>query len=207
MWSLIIILIAIFLIWLILKVYFEKFDTVIAYTGGLGSGKTFKGVTQSIKLLKKNRFSVKFNNFKNRFLNIFRVEKKPINNEIPMLYSSIPIFIKVRKRKFKLYNLVKLKYKYWVVYNQNNEIKIERYIKRAEYEEMKSKNLITDINVDLWIESSLELTVGHLLLQDRIVSKCVVFLDEIGGFVSQYEYSNLINSSRALITLRLLYSY
>ena len=62
MWSLIIILIAIFLIWLILKVYFEKFDTVIAYTGGLGSGKTFKGVTQSIKLLKKNRFSVKFKN-------------------------------------------------------------------------------------------------------------------------------------------------
>lgn len=190
MWSVIIILIVIFLIWLVLKVYFEKFDTVIAYTGGLGSGKTFKGVGQSTKLLNRNRFIVKFNNFKNRILNLFRVEKNSIVNEIPMLYSSIPIFIRQSNRKFKLYNLVKLKYKYWIEYNQNNEIKIERYIKRQKFEDMKSKNLIADVNVDKYIESSLELSVGHLLLQEHINYKSVVFLDEIGGFVSQYEYNN-----------------
>lgn len=190
MWSIIIILIAIFLIWLILKVYFEKFDTVIAYTGGLGSGKTFKGVGRSINLLNRVRLSVLFGNIKNGIYNLFHKEKKAIIKEVPRLYSSIPIFIKQKSRKFKLYNLVKLKYKYWLDYNQKYEIKIERYIKREHFEDLKNKGLISDINVDKYIESSLELSVGHLLLQEHISYKAVVFLDEIGGFASQYEYNN-----------------
>lgn len=76
MWSIIIILLGILGIWLVLKAYFEKYDTIIAYTGGLGSGKTFKGVQQSIKLLRKNRFKVRIYNVKTRFLNLFRKEKK-----------------------------------------------------------------------------------------------------------------------------------
>ena len=190
MWSIIILLIAIFLIWLVLKVYFEKFDTVIAYTGGLGSGKTFKGVQQSIKLLRRVRFSVKFNNLKNCIYNIFHCEKKSIIKDTPRLYSSIPIFIKQKRRKFKLYNLVKLKYKFWLEYNQNNKLKIDRYIKREDFEELKAKNIVLDINIDKYIESSLELTVEHLLLQEHIGYRPIVFLDEIGGFVSQYEYNN-----------------
>lgn len=190
MWSIIILLVAIFLIWLVLKVYFEKFDTVIAYTGGLGSGKTFKGVQQSIKLLRRVRFSVKFNNLKNRIYNIFHCEKKSIIKDTPRLYSSIPIFIKQKRRKFKLYNLVKLKYRFWLEYNQNNEFKIDRYIKREDFEELKAKNIVLDINIDKYIESSLELTVEHLLLQEHIGYRPIVFLDEIGGFVSQYEYNN-----------------
>lgn len=190
MWSIIIILIAVFLIWLVLKVYFEKHDTLIGYTGGNGSGKTFKGVQKSTKLLKLNRLSVFFDNLKNRFFNLFRVEKKCINKEVPRLYSSIPIFIKQSRKKFKLYNLVKLRYKYWLEYNQKNEIKIERYIKRELFEELKSKSIITDKNIQLFIECSLELTSEHLLLQEHINCKSVVFLDEIGGFASQYEYNN-----------------
>lgn len=192
MWSVIIIIVAIFLIWLVLKIYFEKHDTIIAYTGGLGSGKTFKGVQQSIKLLNKNRFQVKFNNIKNKIFNVFKKEKKSISNEIPMLYSSIPIFIKQKGREFKTYNLVKLKYSYWVEYNKDKEDtdKIDRYIKKQKFEDMLSKNLITKSNIDKYIESSIELTEDYLLLQSHINYRSIVFLDEIGGYVNQYEYNN-----------------
>lgn len=192
MWSIIIILLGVLCIWLVLKAYFEKHDTIIAYTGGLGSGKTFKGVQQSIKLLKKNRIQVKFTNVKNKILNIFRKEKKLINSEIPMLYSSIPIFIKQKNREFKTYNLVKLKYSYFVEYNNNkdNFDKIDRFIKKQQYEEMLLKKLITKSNIDKYIESSIELTEDYLLLQSHINYKSIVFLDEIGGYVNQYEYSN-----------------
>lgn len=177
MWSVIIIILAILLIWLVLKIYFEKHDTIIAYTGGLGSGKTFKGVNQSTKLLNKNRFIVKFNNIKNKILNVFRKEKKLIINEIPMLYSSIPIFIKQKSREFKLYNLVKLKYSFWVDYNKDKEdiCKLDRYIKRQDFEKLKEVGVLTNSNVDKFIESSIELTEDYLLLQTHINYKSIVF--------------------------------
>lgn len=190
MWSIVILVIAIILIWLILKVYFEKFDCIIAYTGGLGSGKTFKAVQQSVKLLRKNRFIVKFNNLKVRFFNLFKVEKKNIENDIPMLYSSIPIFVKQSSREFKYYNLVKLKYKFWLNYNSNNDDKIERYLKRVEFEKLLDSGVLKKSCVSKFIESSIELTEDYLLLQSHINHKSVVFLDEIGGYVNQYEYSN-----------------
>lgn len=190
MWSIIIILLVILGIWFVLKVYFEKYDTIIAYTGGLGSGKTFKGVQQSIKLLRKNRLKVKFYNIKTRFLNLFRKEKKLVVTEIPMLYSSIPIFIRQKRFEFKMCNLVKLKYSYWVDYNNNNNSKISRYILRSDYELMLSNNIIKRRDVSRFIESSLELTEDYLLLQKHINYKSIVFLDEIGGYVNQYEYNN-----------------
>jgi len=205
MWSIIIIIIAIFLIWLILKVYFEKFDTIIAYTGGLGSGKTFKGVQQSVKLLKLNRFKVKFNNLKIKFFNFFRKEKKCINNEVPLLYSSIPIFIKQKNKAFNMYNLVKLDYDFWNKYNidKSEFEKIDRYIKRKDFELLKDKGLLSNNNVAKFIESSFELTEDYLLLQTRLNRMSVVFLDEIGGYVNQYEYSNpnVINALDEFIRL------
>lgn len=190
MWSIIIILLVILGIWFVLKAYFEKYDTIIAYTGGLGSGKTFKGVQQSIKLLRKNRLKVKFYNIKTRFLNLFRKEKKLVVTEIPMLYSSIPIFIRQKRFEFKMCNLVKLKYSYWVDYNNNNNSKISRYILRSDFESMLSNNIIKRRDVSRFIESSLELTEDYLLLQKHINYKSIVFLDEIGGYVNQYEYNN-----------------
>lgn len=186
MWSLILIIIAIILVWFVLKIYFEKYDTIIAYTGGLGSGKTFKGVQQSIKLLKRNRIRVKFNNFKTRMYNLFHNEKRKLIKDVPMLYSSIPIFIRQKHRYFKYCNLVKLKYKFWCEYNKSHNNKLERYIK---YVDLDVLNIDTKY-VSMFIESSIELTEEYLLLQKKVNIKSVVFLDEIGGYVNQYEYNN-----------------
>lgn len=81
MWILILVLIvvAIFLI----VTYTIKYDTIIAFTGGLGSGKSFLSCKYAIKLLRKNRFKVWLYNL------FHRKNKRPR----PLLYSSIPVKI------------------------------------------------------------------------------------------------------------------
>lgn len=76
------ILAIIFILWLIIRPYAIRHDTVALYTGGLGSGKTLIGVQDCLKLLRKNRLKV-------RWHNLWHKTKK----ELPMLYSSIPIRI------------------------------------------------------------------------------------------------------------------
>lgn len=102
---------------------FNTFDTVVAFTGGLGSGKSFMSVDMSIRLLRRQRRKVLFHNLlhpKERW-------------EKPLLYASIPV--KVSKK-----------------------------------------------------EMATILTDAHLLLQERIVPRSVVFIDEIGGYCSQFDY-------------------
>lgn len=74
------------ILFLIIKPYFIKYDTVVAFTGGLGTGKSFMSVQTAIRELKKNRWKTKFYNFK-QF-----IKRKP-KLEKPLLYSSIPIRI------------------------------------------------------------------------------------------------------------------
>lgn len=102
---------------------FNTFDTVVAFTGGLGSGKSFMSVDMSVRLLRRQRRKVWFHNL------LHPKEKW----ERPILYSSIPV--------------------------------------RVGRKEMAT--ILTD---------------GHLLLQERIVPNSVVFIDEIGGYCSQFEY-------------------
>lgn len=71
------------LIIFLIKQYCIKYDTVLAFTGGLGSGKSFLSVEMAICLLKRNRRRVKW-------YNIFH-KKAPRSK--PMLYSSIPVRI------------------------------------------------------------------------------------------------------------------
>lgn len=102
---------------------FNTFDTVVAFTGGLGSGKSFMSVSMAIKLLRRQRFK--------RWLhNLLHPRDKW---ERPILYSSIPVRVSRR-------------------------------------------------------EMATILTDGHLLLQERIVPNSVVFIDEIGGYCSQFDY-------------------
>lgn len=79
-------LVVVFVLWLKIKPYFIRYDTVVGFTGGLGSGKTFESVRLSIRELKKNRFRV-------RIYNLFQSLKKQPCLPLPMLYSSIPIRI------------------------------------------------------------------------------------------------------------------
>lgn len=122
MWIIIVILIVVAIImW---RSYsFNTFDTVVAFTGGLGSGKSFMSVAMAVKLLRRQRFKVKLHNF------LHPKDKW----ERPILYSSIPVRV---KRK----------------------------------------------------EMATILTDGHLLLQERIIPNSVVFIDEIGGYCSQFDY-------------------
>ena len=63
------------------KSYIRKYDTVVAYTGGLGSGKSMLSTETAIKLLRRNRRKVARHNFRHPR------HKKPK----PLLYSNIPI--------------------------------------------------------------------------------------------------------------------
>lgn len=124
MFEIILFVILIVILWRIASSYrLKTFDTVLAFTGGLGSGKTFLSVQQARRLLRKKRFKVKL-------YNTFHPKDRLPR---PLLYSSIPV--------------------------------------RVSKEEMAVK-----------------LTADHLLLQKQIVLNSVVFIDEVGGFCSQFDY-------------------
>lgn len=75
--------IGVFILVRIIKPYtLHTYDTVVAFTGGLGSGKSFLSVKTAVKLLRRKRREV-------WFYNVFHKDKLPR----PLLYSSIPVKI------------------------------------------------------------------------------------------------------------------
>ena len=121
MW--LILIIAVMLIVFIVRPYVINYDTVLSFTGGLGSGKSLISTQMAVRLLKKNRLKVFFHNL--------RHPKKRIPR--PILYSSIPLRISKK-------------------------------------------------------EWAYQLTAEHLTLQARLPEKCVVFIDEIDSFASQFDF-------------------
>lgn len=71
------------LLFFFLKPYFLKYDTILAFSGGLGAGKTYLSVINARVLLFKNRSKV-------RIYNMFH---KKHRLPIPLLYSNIPVRI------------------------------------------------------------------------------------------------------------------
>ncbi len=100
MWLLIVLVIAVIL-WIIIKPYFIKYDTVIGFTGGLGTGKSFMSVETAVRELKKNRFRTKIFNF-------FHSKKK--RQPLPELYSSIPVRYKLKPFKWTYANVLKVEH-------------------------------------------------------------------------------------------------
>jgi len=90
--GIVICLIAIVILFLIIRPYFIKYDTLVSFTGGLGSGKTFKSVETAIVLYKKQRFRV-------RCYNLFHPKDK---QPLPELYSNIPLKIGFKKYAIRL---------------------------------------------------------------------------------------------------------
>ena len=75
----------VFVLWKLFTSYrLKTFDTVVAFTGGLGSGKSFLSVDMAIKLLRKQRRLVWFKNL---------FKKKGEKLPRPLLYTSIPVSI------------------------------------------------------------------------------------------------------------------
>ena len=82
MWLLIIpVLLIIF--YIVVKPYTVKYDNIVCFTGAIGSGKSLNSTETAIRLLKKQRASVKWNN-------LFHPRHKL---PLPMLYSNIPLRI------------------------------------------------------------------------------------------------------------------
>lgn len=85
-------IVAVCIIIIIIKPYIISYDTVLAFTGGLGSGKSLLSTQYALKLLRKNRWKVRFHNIRH-----------PRNKwEKPMLYSTIPFRISRREWANKL---------------------------------------------------------------------------------------------------------
>ena len=91
--SVIVIVIIICVVLWFIRSYRLRYDTVIAFTGGLGSGKTYLSVSTSIKLLKRQRFKVAIHNFLEKIKGILIKAYVPDFWERPLLYSSIPVRI------------------------------------------------------------------------------------------------------------------
>lgn len=124
MFEIILVVLIVIVLWKVARSYrLRTYDTVLAFTGGLGAGKSFMSVKKARELLRRKRREV-------WFYNLFHPKKK---KERPMLYSSIPV--KVSRK-----------------------------------------------------EMAVKLLPEHLLLQRKIVRGSVVFVDEIGGFCSQFDY-------------------
>lgn len=90
--ELIIIIIALVVLFLLIKPYFIKYDTLVSFTGGLGSGKTFKSVETAIVLYRRQKLKV-------IIYNIFHPKNK---EPLPELYSNIPLRIGINKYAIRL---------------------------------------------------------------------------------------------------------
>jgi len=91
--EIIVILLALLILWLILRPYFIHYDNLVSFTGGLGSGKTFMSVQTALTLYRKQRLRI-------RLRNLFKRKKN--REELPELYSNIPIKISRRKMALRL---------------------------------------------------------------------------------------------------------
>lgn len=144
------IVIAVIAIVLLLKSYrLDTRDTVIAFSGGLGSGKTFLSVRTALRALRWSRFLWRLD----KILHPFTRRTDPR----PELYSSIPI--------------------------------------RTVTGIFRKKETF-----------SYKLTPEILLLQERIPPRSVVMIDEIGSFMSQFEY-RAVNADRLDEFVRLFRHY
>jgi hypothetical protein len=88
----ILIAVGIIALYLIIRPYFIKYDTLVSFTGGLGSGKTFKSVETAIVLYRKQRLKVRIYNL------MHPKDKQPL----PELYSNIPLRISGKKYALRL---------------------------------------------------------------------------------------------------------
>lgn len=99
----IILIIAVIAVLLFLwKCYKIKYDTIIAFTGGLGSGKSFLSVGKSVKLLRINRRKVRWHNRFERVKKFFSSKHVLDIWELPLLYASIPVRISKKEWSIQL---------------------------------------------------------------------------------------------------------
>lgn len=94
MFEIIIVIIIAVVVWKVISSYkLKTYDTIVSFTGGLGSGKSLMSVEMAIKLLRRKRREVKWKN-------VFR--KKGDKLPVPLLYSSIPVRVSKKEMAVEL---------------------------------------------------------------------------------------------------------
>ena len=164
------------IVWLykILKPYFIKHDSTMAFVGGLGSGKTLESVKLSIVLIRKQRFykyycyqffQIKIGNGIRKLINKHRAKKrakkqtyKKADLELkksrrkPMLYSNIPICFKTHLFGRK---------KEWAVMLEASELMCLKQIR--EYSVVMIDELPQFINQFNWNEELIQKNVNEMI--------------------------------------------
>ena len=107
-----------------IKPYYTKYETTQCYTGGLGQGKTLNAVKDCVSYIKRAQRKVKIHNWIIRFRNRhFRKNKEDLlEQEIPQLYSNIPILLKKGRRGKKDIYCYKLTKEHLLLKNSNYRI-------------------------------------------------------------------------------------
>jgi len=151
-----------FITWYIYKTfYFINIDHTLMFTGAPGTGKTNEGVKWSLKLWRIIRRNIRMHNWFQRF----KKKAKRSYEVLPYLYSNIPI--RIGRYNKKQYQSI-----------------VENLLKAGIAQDYIDKN----VSHDKFCEP---LTVLHLLGQQKLCKKAVVFVTELGQVASQYSWPNL----------------
>lgn len=90
----VLLIVAVVVLFVVIRPYCLKYDNIVCFTGSLGSGKSLNSTNTAVVLLRRQRAAV-------RWYNLFHPRHK---KEKPMLYSNIPIRIGFKEYSLKLTN-------------------------------------------------------------------------------------------------------
>ncbi len=91
--TVVIIIAVVLLVIFLIRNYKMEYDTVVAFTGGLGSGKSLLSVKTAIQLYRRNCSKVAWHNFWEKWARVFSTKITLDLWEKPVLYASIPVRI------------------------------------------------------------------------------------------------------------------
>lgn len=165
----IVIIVCIFFSWKSFNAMRISRQTIIAFTGTLGSGKTYLAVRESLRAYRKQYV-------KNRIYNFLKLGKIPFIKKVfddwkheATFYSNIPVVLRKKTSK--------------EIYEEKKQV-----IKSGLYKtEIDLQKALDNISPYLF---SRPLKKEHLLKRGLLPEKCVVLIDEIGQFASQWEFDN-----------------
>ncbi len=158
-------LIGLLILWKILKPYTLKYDTTLALTGGLGSGKTLTAVKTAVILLRKQRF------IKHDIYNLFWVK-------IPNFFYK-PIYIAKIKQNLKLSQ-------------QGKPIKSIKPLRKERPLPQLYSNIPIHFKKHWWSskrEWNKQLEAPHLLCLKKLEEYSVVLIDELPQFINQFNWN------------------
>lgn len=157
--------VALFILYKILKPYFIKYDSTLAVVGGLGSGKTLTEVKIAIVLIRKQRLRYYYwANFKRKIANKFR----KIINHFHNAYNKKQLAKKKTKLK-KIYAIKPLNKKPLLYSNIPVHFKKHLFGFKREW--------------------NVTLKASHILCLEEIREYSVVFIDELPQFINQFNWN------------------